>query len=175
MGPPSYPQVPSWYKNASRVQNLRMKNIVNNHQCEVCANGTEDTGHIFFGCSFTQSFLECHWELGFGTPPRGTAIALLCYAIGSSRNTEMKWFSDQHNRPCHNCWCAAVRKLNCGDAGYLVKTKMSATPGLDNEPEVQQMFDTSIEIKIEDGLLGFFWTDRWLNGPTIQSLAPDLV
>lgn len=37
------------------------------------------------------------------------------------------------------------------------------------------MFDASIEIELGDGAMSFFWTDRWLSGRSIQSMAPDLV
>lgn len=37
------------------------------------------------------------------------------------------------------------------------------------------MFDASIEVKLGNGELTFFWTDRWLDGYTIEALAPDLL
>lgn len=42
------------------------------------------------------------------------------------------------------------------------------------EPEVQRMFEASIDIKPGNGGMTLFWTDRWLDGTTIQALAPDL-
>ncbi|GJN23165.1 hypothetical protein PR202_gb10790 [Eleusine coracana subsp. coracana] len=36
------------------------------------------------------------------------------------------------------------------------------------------MFDASIQVKIGNGALAGFWTDKWLEGSSFQDLAPDL-
>lgn len=38
---------------------------------------------------------------------------------------------------------------------------------IDCETEVQQMFDASIEVKVGNAELTYFWTDRWFNGRSI--------
>lgn len=45
---------------------------------------------------------------------------------------------------------------------------------LEVEKEAQAMFDDSIQIDIGDGSSTMFWTDRWLNGTSIQLMPPDL-
>ncbi|GJN01931.1 hypothetical protein PR202_ga19236 [Eleusine coracana subsp. coracana] len=40
--------------------------------------------------------------------------------------------------------------------------------------EVQAMFDASIHIRMGNGKLAWFWTDRWINNTSIQEMAPDL-
>ncbi|GJN19384.1 hypothetical protein PR202_gb06657 [Eleusine coracana subsp. coracana] len=108
-----------WLMVQERVQcktNLLLKNIVNDDQCEVCANGAEDTGHIFYGCSFAQSFwnaigIQCrihplrrHGSCnGPSAPLRSTAIASPCCVTGSFGNIKMKWSSDQHTHPFKGC------------------------------------------------------------------------
>lgn len=49
----------------------------------------------------------------------------------------------------------------------------SALP-LDCEPQVQAMFDASTQVQLADGNKALFWTDKWLNGTSIQLCAPDL-
>lgn len=42
------------------------------------------------------------------------------------------------------------------------------------ETEVKAMFDASVEVQPGNGTQTYFWTDKWLQGQSIQSLAPDL-
>uniref|UniRef100_A0A0A9I0K2 Uncharacterized protein n=1 Tax=Arundo donax TaxID=35708 RepID=A0A0A9I0K2_ARUDO len=36
------------------------------------------------------------------------------------------------------------------------------------------MFESSIEVRLGNGMLALFWTDKWLEGQSIQLLALDL-
>lgn len=45
---------------------------------------------------------------------------------------------------------------------------------IDFESEVKAMFNASIEVQPGSGTQTLFWTDKWLEGKSIQSLAPDL-
>jgi len=44
-----------------------------------------------------------------------------------------------------------------------------------HEKRVQAMFDSSITVQIGNGLRSFFWTDKWIDGRSIQDIAPALL
>lgn len=43
------------------------------------------------------------------------------------------------------------------------------------EPQVQDLFDASIQIQVGDGAQTLFWRDNWLDGRSVDDLAPTLV
>jgi hypothetical protein len=43
------------------------------------------------------------------------------------------------------------------------------------QQQVRQLFKSSVVSMVGNGTNTFFWSDRWLNGQTIQDFAPEVV
>jgi hypothetical protein len=95
--------------------------------------------------------------------------------------------------PCKVAWARVASPQDLGGLGVLDLTTLRYTlrmrwswlvctdPGrcwsaLPQKEErlVHAMFQASTMVQVDNGRLALFWRDRWLDGSSIQSLAPNL-
>jgi hypothetical protein len=72
----------------------------------------------------------------------------------------------------HMCWALRLRWL------WLKKTKPDRPWAAFNfhvHPSVLAFFSVAVSSEVDNGRNTLFWTDKWLNGQSLQQLAPHLV